>query len=62
VNELIDRHNRYYPAEARLPMDVRSGDFALLNGRSYRRERLDSSWVLERFPAVLAAAARDRAA
>ena len=50
VNDLIDRHNRWYPVEARLPMDPTTGDFALVNGRSYRRRPLDASWVLERFP------------
>ena len=50
VNELIDRHNRWYPAEARLPMDPTTGDYALVNGRSYRRRPLDAAWVLERFP------------
>jgi hypothetical protein len=50
VNELIDRHNRWYPAESRLPMDPRTGDYALVNGRSYRRRPLDASWALERFP------------
>ena len=25
VNDLIDRHNRWYPAEARLPMDPHDG-------------------------------------
>ena len=50
VNELIERHNRWYPAESRLPMDPRTGDYALVNGRSYRRRPLDASWVLERFP------------
>ncbi len=50
VNALIDAHNRYYPAESRLPMDPRTGDYALVNGRSYRRRPLDASWVLERFP------------
>jgi hypothetical protein len=50
VNDLIDRHNRWYPAESRLPMDPRTGDYALVNGRSYRRRPLDASWVLERFP------------
>jgi hypothetical protein len=62
VNELIERHNRWYPAESRLPMDVRSGDFVLVNGQPYRREPLDEAWVLERFPASLAAASADRAA
>ena len=50
VNELIERHNRWYPAESRLPMDPRTGDYALVNGRSYRRRPLDEAWVLERFP------------
>jgi len=25
LNDLIDRHNRYYPIEAQLPIDVRTG-------------------------------------
>jgi hypothetical protein len=52
VNELIERHNRWYPTESRLPMDPRRGDFALVNGRDYRRRPLDAGWVLERFPAT----------
>ena len=52
VNELIDRHNRWYPVEARLPMDPRRRDYALVNGRDYRLARLDATWALERFPAV----------
>jgi hypothetical protein len=50
VNDLIERHNRWFPAESRLPMDPRRGDFALVNGRDYRLEPLDADWVLERFP------------
>jgi len=56
VNELIERHNRYYPAEARLPMDPRTRDFALVNGEPYRKRVLDADWVLERFPPVIGAA------
>ena len=56
VNDLIARHNRYYPEEARLPMDVRRRDFALVNGEPYEREPLDASWILARFPARLDAA------
>ena len=56
VNDLIERHNRWYPAEARLPMDPRSGDFVLIAGRPYRRLLLDATWVLERFPPDIAAA------
>lgn len=51
VNELIARHNRWYPAESRLPMDPKTGDYALVNGEHYRLRPLDASWVLERFPA-----------
>ena len=50
VNALVERHNRYYPAEARLPMDPQTGDFVLVNGRPYRREPLGARWILERFP------------
>ena len=57
VNELIDRHNRFYPAEARLPMDPKTRDYALVNGRPYRLEPLDAAWILERFPARLEIAA-----
>jgi hypothetical protein len=51
VNELIERHNRNFPAEARLAMDPRTRDFVRLNGRSYLREPFDAEWILERFPA-----------
>jgi len=51
VNELIERHNRHYPAESRLPMNPRTGDFVLVNGRPYTRQPLDAAWVLSRFPA-----------
>ena len=51
VNELVDRHNRWYPVESRLPMDPRRGDYALVNGRDYRLTPLDAEWVLGRCPA-----------
>jgi hypothetical protein len=53
VNELIARHNRNFPAEARLPMDPRTRDFVQINGRPYRRRPLDAEWILRRFPAEL---------
>jgi hypothetical protein len=56
VNELIDRHNRNFPAEARLPMDPRTRDFVRINGKPYQREPLDAEWILARWPADLAAA------
>ena len=32
-------------------MDPRSRDFVKVGGRPYRREPLDTAWILERFPA-----------
>jgi len=31
-------------------MDLRTRDFVLINGRSYRRAELGPDWVLEHFP------------
>ena len=56
VNELIERHNRNFPVEARLAMDPRTRDFVRINGRSYLREPLDARWILDRFPAERTAA------
>jgi hypothetical protein len=53
VNDLIDRHNRFYPAESRLPMDPKTRDYALVGGEDYRRRHLDAAWALERCPASL---------
>jgi hypothetical protein len=50
VNALIDQHNRNFPAESRLPMNPRTGDFVQINGRPYTREPLDAEWILARFP------------
>jgi hypothetical protein len=57
VNELIEKHNRYFPAESRLPMDPRTGDFVLVGGKPYRMDPLGPGWVLERFPPRLLDAA-----
>jgi len=60
VNRLIEQHNRYYPIEARLPMDPRTGDFAQpKTGHRYPIEPLDAAWILERFPADLEAVPRE---
>jgi hypothetical protein len=53
VNDLIDRHNCFYPAESRLPMDPKTRDYALVGGEDYRRRHLDAAWALERFPPSL---------
>lgn len=60
VNALIAKHNRYYPIESRLPMDPRTGDFALVSGRRYELPPLDAAWILERFPPRLEAARAER--
>ena len=51
LNELIRTHNEWYPVERDLPMDLRTRDYVLINGRSYRRRELDAAWILEQFPA-----------
>jgi hypothetical protein len=60
VNDLIDRHNRWYPTERRLPMDPTTGDHALVNGEHYSKRPLDATWVLERFPPVSPVATSQR--
>lgn len=52
VNDVISRHNRWYPVESRLPMDPQRRDYVLVNGRDYRVRPLDAAWALERFPAA----------
>src|SRR5262245_23793251 len=51
VNRLIHEHNEWYPVERDLPMNPRTKDYVLVNGRSYRRDVLGPAWILERFPA-----------
>ena len=53
VNELIEGHNRNFPAESRLPMNPRTGDFVLINGSPYTREPLDAEWIFARFPPTM---------
>ncbi len=50
VNDLIAQHNDYYPIEANLPVNPRTGDYVTVTGRSYRREPIGTDWVLEQFP------------
>lgn len=51
LNELIREHNEWYPIEAGLPLDPRTGDYVRRAGRSYRREEIGPDWALELFPA-----------
>jgi hypothetical protein len=50
VNDLIERHNRWFPTEARLRMDPKTRDYVRIGGRPYTREPLDAAWILARFP------------
>jgi len=52
LNELIRQHNEWYPIERDLAIDLRTRDYVLINGRSYRREPLSAEWVLRQFPAA----------
>src|SRR3954467_10504992 len=49
LNELIAQHKEGHPIERALPMDIRTRDYVLINGRSYRRPLLGPEWVLEHF-------------
>ena len=50
VNDLIERHNRWYPVEARLAMNPRTRDYVEVGGRPYTREPMDAEWILRKFP------------
>lgn len=51
VNALIAEHNEWYPAERRLPLNPRTGDYITIGGRDWRRRPVDAAWILEQFPA-----------
>jgi hypothetical protein len=51
VNELIRRHNRYFPAEANLPMSPRTGDYVGWGGHEWRCSPLTVEWAERQFPA-----------
>src|SRR3954451_6381960 len=53
VNELIRQHNEYYPIEAQLAVDPRTGEYVTLRGQPYWREPLDAAWILKQFPPEL---------
>ncbi len=50
-NVLVHQHNEWYPIERQLPIDLRTRDYVLIRGKSYRRPELDAAWILEQFPA-----------
>lgn len=51
VNELIEEHNQWYPAERRLPLSPRTGDYLTIGNRDWRHQALDAAWILGQFPA-----------
>ena len=51
LNVLIEQHNEWYPIERQLPVNPRTRDYVLVNGRDFRRPVLDARWILSRFPA-----------
>ena len=51
LNTLIHQHNEWFPIERQLPIDLRTRDYVLIRGKSYRRRQLDAAWILETFPA-----------
>jgi hypothetical protein len=59
LNALIDSHNRWYPVEAKLPMDVRTGNYITWDGRDYRHAPVDAARLLAQFPADLHLAAAE---
>ena len=51
VNDLIDEHNQWYPAERRLPLNPRTGDYLTIGNRPWEREHLTAAWIFRQFPA-----------
>jgi hypothetical protein len=51
VNDLIDEHNQWYPAERRLPLNPRTGDYLTIGNRPWERKHLTAAWILRQFPA-----------
>mgnify|MGYP006282193621 CR=1 FL=1 len=56
INELVRRHNRYFPAEANLPMSPKTGDYIGWGGRDWRCLPLTVEWAEAQFPADLGTA------
>ena len=50
LNELISQHNEWFPIERQLPVDLRTRDYVLVNGESYRKPLLGPEWILRTFP------------
>jgi hypothetical protein len=55
INALIASHNRYYPMEANLPMDTRTGEYLVYGRRWTPEEPWTAARLVERARAVIAA-------
>lgn len=50
INDLIEKHNMYYPVEADLRMDPKSGAPMMGSGPWKPREKITAESLLDRFP------------
>lgn len=50
LNDLVRKHNLYYPMERDLPMNPRTGEYVMTHGRSFLRPEVTPAWILENFP------------
>jgi hypothetical protein len=55
MNVLVEAHNRYYPIEANLPTDLRTGHYLVYGRRWVPEEPWTTERLLERARAVIAA-------
>jgi len=55
MNALIETHNRYYPIEANLPTNLKTGDYHVYGQRWMPEEPWTAPRLLERAIAILAA-------
>lgn len=59
MNALIETHNRYYPIEANLPTNLRTGDYHVYGQRWMPEEPWTATRLLERARAIVAARDED---
>ena len=55
LNALIATHNRYYPIEANLPIDPRSGEYLVYGRRWFPEEPFTPERLVDRAQAIVAA-------
>jgi hypothetical protein len=53
LNALIQKHNDWYPVEARLPIVYPTGEYAIPFGVKYPQKLVEIEEILEQFPADL---------